>query len=213
VRRGTLSRSLGRTIALAGLVTMAGLGISSWSYSEVWRESETLWRWAVELDPTCSVCHGKLGESALGGPAGAARAEEAETLFRRAIALRPDLPEAYFNLGTALVVQGRYAEAESPLRSYMERAPLSASGPERLGLVYLIEGRYEAAAPLLRQALLRRPDAPGLRAYLAQALEGQARALRAQGRGGEAEALMAEARALAAAAPSGTLEPRPSARP
>jgi Flp pilus assembly protein TadD len=46
---------------------------------------------------------------------------EAEGLFRRAIALRPDLPDAYFNLGTALVVQGRYAEAEAPLRSYRER--------------------------------------------------------------------------------------------
>ncbi len=120
-----------------------GLGVTAWSYSLVWRESETLWRWAVEVDPDCGVCHGKLGESALGGPGGPARATEAEGLFRRAIALRPDLPDAYYNLGTALVTQGRYADAEAPLRSYMDRAPWSASGPERLGLVYLLQGRYE----------------------------------------------------------------------
>jgi hypothetical protein len=201
VRRGTLTRSMGWSAALAGSVALAGLAVSSWTYGQVWRDSESLWRWAVEMDPACSVCHGKLGESALGGPAGATRAVEAEGLFRRAIALRPDLPDAYFNLGTALVVQGRYAEAAAPLRSYMERAPEAASGPERLGLVYLLDGRYELAAPLLREALLRNPDAPGLRAYLVQALEGQARGLQAQGRGGEAEGLLSEAHALAAPPP------------
>jgi hypothetical protein len=201
VRRGTLTRFMGWSAALAGSVALAGLAVSSWTYGQVWRDSESLWRWAVEMDPACSVCHGKLGESALGGPAGATRAVEAEGLFRRAIALRPDLPDAYFNLGTALVVQGRYAEAAAPLRSYMERAPEAASGPERLGLVYLLDGRYELAAPLLREALLRNPDAPGLRAYLVQALEGQARGLQAQGRGGEAEGLLSEAHALAAPPP------------
>jgi tetratricopeptide (TPR) repeat protein len=92
----------------------------------------------------------------------------------------------------------------------MERVPRSASGPERLGLAYLLDGRYEAAAPLLREALQRKPDAPGLRGYLAQALEGHARALQAQGKVGEAEALLGEARALAAAKPP---ESRPAARP
>jgi hypothetical protein len=198
VRRGTVTRSMGWSAALAGVIALAGLGITSWSYSQVWRESETLWRWAVELDPDCSVCHGKLGESALGGPARQTRVVEAEGLFRRAIALRPDLPDAYYNLGTALVLQGRYAEAESPLRSYMERAPWSASGPERLGLVYLLERRYEAAVPLLRIAFARKPDAPDLRRYLVQALEGQAQALEAQGRGGEAETLLAEVRTVSA---------------
>jgi tetratricopeptide (TPR) repeat protein len=210
LRRGALTPAVGRAIATAGLVALAGLAVAAWSYCQVWRDSETLWRWAVEMDPRCSVCLGKLGESALGGPGGAARVEEAEDLFRRAIALRPDLPDAYFNLGTALVLQGRYAEAAAPLRSYMERVPGSASGPERLGLAYLLDGRYEAAAPLLREALQRKPDAPGLRGYLAQALEGHARALQAQGRIGEAEALLGEARALAAATPP---ESRPAGRP
>jgi len=213
VRRGTVTRSMGWSAALAALIALVGLGITSWSYSQVWGESETLWRWAVELDPDCSVCHGKLGESALGGPGGQTRAAEAEGLFRRAIALRPDLPEAYYNLGTALVLQGRYAEAESPLRRYMERAPWAASGPERLGLVYLLERRYEAAVPLLRSAFVRKPNAPDLRRYLVQALEGQAQALQAQGRGGEADTLLAEMRAVSAVSPESAPESRRSPRP
>jgi hypothetical protein len=203
VRRGTVTRSMGWSAALAGLIAIIGLGITSWSYSQVWRESETLWRWALEVDPGCSICHGKLGESVLGGPAGQTRAAEAEGLLRRAIALRPDLPDAYYNLGTALVLQGRYADAESPLRSYMERAPWSASGSERLGLVYLLQGRYEPAVPLLRAAFVLRPQAPDLRHYLVQALEGQAQALQTQGRSGEADMLLAEVRVVS------TLSPRP----
>jgi hypothetical protein len=208
-----LTRSMGWAFAFAGLVALAGLGIASWSYGQVWRDSETLWRWAVEVDPDCSVCHGKLGESALAGPGGQARAEEAEGLFRHAIALRPDLPDAYFNLGTALVFQGRYAEAEAPLRGYMERAPWSSSGPERLGLLYLLERRYEAAVPLLRTAFALMPDSPDLRRHLIEALEGQARALQARGRAGEADAFLAEAREMATAAPEAVRESRPPASP
>lgn len=202
VRRGALSRTITAIVGVAAVVGPLGLGAASWSFAEVWRDSETLWRWAVEVDPECSVCHGKLGESALGGPGGTARVTEAEGMLRRAIELRPDLPDAYYNLGTALVLQGRYAEAESPLRSYMERVPRAAAGPERLGLVYLLERRYEAAVPLLRIAHRQRPDAPALRGYLVEALREYALELRAQGRGAEADALGAEARALGDAGPA-----------
>ena len=197
VESGVLARPMAWIAVAAGLVAVVGLGAESWSYSEVWREPETLWRWAVELDPACSVCYSKLGESVLGDPAQPLRAAEAESLFRRAIALRPDRPHAYFNLGTALIVQGRYVEAEAPLRSYLERVPRSADGPERLGRLYLLDHRYDAAIPMFRTALSRRPDAPGLRGYLAQALQGRARELEANGRRAEAEPLIIESRALA----------------
>ena len=196
LRTGAVSRP---TAWLVGIVAVAGfvaLAATSWSYTEVWRSSETLWRWAVEVDPDCSVCHGKLGESVLSGPHGAAGIPEAEASFRRAIALRPDLPDAYFNLGTALVAQRRYAEAEGPLRAYVERVPQAGVGHERLGLLYLLEKRYEAAVPLLRTALSRQPDAPALRGHLIEALQGSARDLRAQGRVPEAEEAAADARAL-----------------
>jgi tetratricopeptide (TPR) repeat protein len=180
-----------------------GLGVASWSFAQVWAQSESLWRWAVEIDPACSVCQGKLGESLLEGTGGMARVGEAEAYFRRAIALRPDLPDAYFNLGTALVIQRRYPEAEGPLRSYMERVPQAAAGPERLGLLYLLQGRHEEAIPLLRSAFIRKPNAALLRGYLVQALEARAGELEAQGRSGEADPLRAEARALGGAPAAG----------
>ena len=196
VRHGGFSRATAGLLAVCTLAGLAGLGAMSWSYAEVWRDSESLWRWAVEVDPECSVCHGKLGESVIGGGGGTGRVTEAEAAFRQAIALRPDLPDAYFNLGSALVIQGRYAEAEQPLRTYMERVPQAPAGLERLGLLYLLQQRYEASVPLLRTALSRRPDAPGLREYLLEALQGRAGELRAQGRAADADVFASEAAAL-----------------
>lgn len=179
-RDGAIRRSTAWAAALTGLVAIAGLGVTSWNFCRVWTSSETLWRWAVELDPACSICHGKLAESALGAPGGASRAAEAEVSLRRAIALRPDLPDAYFNLGAALIIQGRHAEAEVPFRSYMERVPIR----------------------VLRNALAREPASTGLRHHLVQALSWRARELGAQGRSGEAAALLSEARALESGQPT-----------
>lgn len=198
VRRERPTRAVTRLMGMCAVAAAAALGVASWSFSEVWTESESLWRWAVDLDPACSVCHGKLGESVLTGQDGITHVAEAEGLFRRAIALRPDLPDAYYNLGTALVLQGRYREAEAPLREYMTRVPGAASGPERLGLVYLLEGRHAEAVPLLRTALGRKAASAVLRGYLIQALEGASRQMRAEGRLEESERLVAEARTLGA---------------
>ena len=199
VERGVLTRRVAWLATAAGVAVIGGLAATSWGAAQMWSEPEILWRWAVELDPNCSVCHSKLGEAILGDPAQPLRAAEAENLFRRAIGLRPDRPHAYFNLGTALIVQGRYAEAETPLRNYMDRIPRSAIGPERLGRAYLLQRRYEAAIPLLRTALTRQPDLPGLRAHLGEALKGRARELQAIGLVAEAAPLLAESRALGSA--------------
>lgn len=200
--RQSVSRTVTWLVTVCGVVILVALGVASWNLSAVWADSESLWRWAVDVDPQCSVCHGKLGESLFAGPEGITRVAEAERLFRRAIDLRPDLPDAYFNLGTALTLQGRYREAEEPLREYMVRMPGAASGPERLGLVYLLQGRPIEAVPLLRRAFSQKTDSEDLRGYLAKALEGASQQLRAEGRLDESDRLTAEARRLGAL-PSG----------
>src|SRR5262249_42766351 len=84
VPRRPLSRALTWAMGGCAVAALAALGLASWSFSEVWTQSESLWRWAVDLDPQCSVCHGKLGESVLTGPDGITHVAEAEGLFRHA---------------------------------------------------------------------------------------------------------------------------------
>jgi len=135
----------------AALIVLA-LGFAAWTQAHIWRDSETLWRWAVEMDPACSLCHGNLGSVITTAELGRARLDEAEAHLRRAIELRPDNPIPYFNLGTLLSVRAQYADAEAAFRSYLGLLPGSPGGLGRLGLLYLLQGRLEDAAPLLQRA-------------------------------------------------------------
>jgi Flp pilus assembly protein TadD len=135
----------------AALIVLT-LVLAAWTQTQVWRDSETLWRWAVEMDPACSLCHGNLGSALTSAELGQARLDEAEVHLRRAIVLRPDNPIPHFNLGTLLSVRTRYDEAEAAFRHYLELQPGSPTGLGRLGLLYLLQGRLDEAVPVLLRA-------------------------------------------------------------
>jgi Flp pilus assembly protein TadD len=135
----------------AALIVLT-LVLAAWTQTQVWRDSETLWRWAVEMDPACSLCHGNLGSALTSAELGQARLDEAEVHLRRAIVLRPDNPIPHFNLGTLLSVRTRYDEAEAAFRRYLELQPGSPTGLGRLGLLYLLQGRLDEAVPVLLRA-------------------------------------------------------------
>jgi Flp pilus assembly protein TadD len=150
--QGRASRATVSVLAAGAALGVLALALAAWGQTHVWRDSETLWRWAVEMDSACSLCHGNLGAAITGTELGLARLDEAEAHLRRAITLRPDNPIPYFNLGTLLSVRARYGEADAALRKYLELRPGAPSGLARLGLLYLLQGRLEEAVPLLQRA-------------------------------------------------------------
>jgi hypothetical protein len=169
---------LGATAALIVL----GLGAGTWRQSRVWRSSETLWAWAVDLDPDCAICHNNLGSAIVHSPSPTPLGPAlAEGHFRRAITLRPGRPTFYHNLGVTLAMQKRYVEAEGPLREFLRLSPQAPEAPGRLGMLYLDEGRYAEALPLLRRALRMEPRFTAVRADLVRGLRLEAEALRVGG--------------------------------
>jgi hypothetical protein len=195
---GRISPVVARSIGGLAAVIVVALAAGSWSYTTAWQDSETLWRWAVDVDPECANCHVHLSEAiitgaARRGPDGVpARAREAEDQARRALALRPDLADAYFNLGTVLAAQQRYDEADVALRAYMQRAPWDPAGPWRLGLLRLVQSRPAEALPLFRVALELSADSPALRGQVDAVLREQAGQLERGGRHSEAAWLLDE---------------------
>jgi protein O-mannosyl-transferase len=153
-RQGRIS-SLVSTVGAVGVaLVLAILALGTWGQSGLWRDSETLWRWAADQDPACATCQAGLGEAILYGTGGRARLDESEAHERRAIALRPSLPFPHFVLGTIMLVRGRYPEAEASLQTYMRLAPAASQGPTRLALVYLVQDRVTEAVLLLRRAAM-----------------------------------------------------------
>jgi len=94
--------------------------------------------------------------------------------FEASVALKPDSPAAYFNLGTALAQAGRLPEAVSALRAAIERRPGYALAHGNLGQVLLAQGKTGDALTHLQKAV-------GLDATNPQALFGLAEAYAASG--------------------------------
>lgn len=89
-----------------------------------WRDGESLWSRAVELDPGCAVAQCNLGEAQLQ----ASKHAEAEQSLRRAIEIDPTLSFAWSNLGVVQFARGDSAKAVDSF----ERA--LASSPSLTGL-------------------------------------------------------------------------------
>jgi len=169
-REGRVRRAAA-VVAGSGIVLVIGaLAVLTWSQSYVWRDPETLWRWAVDLDPLCARCHNNLGVALLHRRRDPQGLSESEEHLRQAVALRPEYALGHLNLGTVALLRGRYVEAEAALRSYVRRQPDAPDGAERLAVLYLVQGRSDEAIPLLRRARgISQSDGP--RADLAGAVE------------------------------------------
>jgi len=84
--------------------------------------------------------------------------EQAEASFRQVVAVKPNDPEAYYNLGTLYLRRNALAEA----RQYLEQTvKLRAQYPEawnNLGMIAAQEGHADEAIRNFQRSLAQRPD-------------------------------------------------------
>jgi Flp pilus assembly protein TadD len=209
--RAEQRRVLGRGMVIALTATAALvvvlLAAGSRRQSRMWQSSESLWRWAVNADPSCAICLHNLGSTLVNNPqSDRHRLREAEGHLRDSIRLRPERAGSYHALGLALALERRFDEAEVAFRQYMDREPGSPEGPGRLGMIRVDQQRYGEAIPYLSLALARKGDLPEVRADLITALGKRADELERAGQVGEAERLRkaaAEVRAQGPVSPAG----------
>src|SRR5439155_13003788 len=106
-RRVAVRRSFALAAAAAVLLGIAGFGVLTWQQAQVWHDTETLWRHALDLDPACDICHGKIGAVLTN----ANQHAMALVHIERALALRPDRVIPHRNIAHILVKEARYTEA------------------------------------------------------------------------------------------------------
>lgn len=128
-------------------------------------EAERLYRRVCAADPKNVAALHRLGVVAhqLGRP-------DAADVLSRAVALRPEVPEAHNDLGVVLGARGRFAEAAAAFEraaalrpDYVEAHNNLAAALRRLGRTEQAIGHYERVAALA-------PDAAGAHNNLANAL-------------------------------------------
>ena len=95
-------------------------------------------------------------------PSGACRARsvevaEAETCYRRALALQPHDAEIWSNLGYVLQKQDRLEDAEAALRRALELDPSSAIATDGVGNLFKEQDRLEESLAIIGGLLTRTP--------------------------------------------------------
>jgi serine/threonine-protein kinase len=86
------------------------------------------------------------------------RYREAGAAFEQVIHLLPDYPGAHYNLGIALVQQGRVKEAEAACREAIRLKPDFPRAHDHLGIALAKQGRYREVEAAIRLAIRLQHD-------------------------------------------------------
>jgi len=138
---GTIARPLRGGVVLVGVGWIIGLAVLTSEQLPVWRDTEEVWRYSLEVDPDCAFCHGQWG--ALLGNRG--ELGQAILHFERVVALRPDNVRPRGNLGLALLKAARPAEAAAQFERMLAAEPGDAETRTRLGLALAQQGKLAEA--------------------------------------------------------------------
>lgn len=155
-------------VATSTLVMLAAfaLGFLTWRQTQVWHDTETLWRQAVTLDPESSIARNQLGNAL----ADRGALDEAIEQYRQALRIRPAYAGAHYNLAMALADGGELDGAMHHYEAAVRFDPANANAHNNLGAILARRGELDAAIEHYRQALQIRPDFPEARDNLNRAL-------------------------------------------
>ena len=121
---------------------------------EYWKDSETLFRRALDVTGDSWAAHFNLG-IALGQ---AGKIPEAIEHFEQVLRIKPDFAEAHYNLGIALAQTGKIEEAVAHYEQALRIKPDYAEAHYNLGDALLRANRVREAIGEYEQALRIKPD-------------------------------------------------------
>lgn len=165
-RQGEVNPLLSRAVLVgmaAWLTALAGMTVNQ---VQVWRDSETLWRYAVDADDECAVCHHNLGHSLIR----AGRPAQAVPHMERALELRPDRHNLNTSLGVAYARSGEPARALPYFQRVLEVKPAAVDVLVHQALALVDARRPEDAYRVLIRAISIDGKDPVARTNLGAAL-------------------------------------------
>ncbi len=172
-----------RFVSMVVIITIIlSLGLLSSQQIKHWRNSEALYRHALEVTKDNYMAHYGLGHTL----ASQRHFSEAVEQFQKAARLKPDKTRILLYLGRALTKTGNFQEATAVLQDCLAEKPDHHEARFTLGLVFALENNYEIAArhfiDLARQIHLHNPSAPELKNQKAIVLYEQALEMEKKGR-------------------------------
>lgn len=154
---GPLRPSLSRTAAVMVFVWILGLAGITWHQVQIWRDARTLWTYALDADPQCSVCRANLGVALFN----AGQPSAAVFHLTRALSLRPSLVGLHGYVGVAWLKAGDPINAEPHLRRALELHPREMTVRAALVATLIAQGRGAEAEQQVEEARALDPAGAG----------------------------------------------------
>lgn len=137
-----------RAVSVVSFALVGAYAVRSNAYARSWRDSETLFRHAVESTDRATLMRVNLGKALeVQG-----RRDEARALYEEVVSIAPGLPDGYVNLGALAHAAGDLAGAESLYARALQVAPRNGEALYDLGLLRKRSGRTDEARSLFEQA-------------------------------------------------------------
>lgn len=143
-------------LAASAAIVLGTLSILSWKQTTHWRDSETLWRYALAMTPANDVANVGLG----GILFVRGEIDEAIECYRRALWHRDGNAAAHYGLGKALATKQKTDEAIFHFEKALEIQPDSIAASNELGVMFASKGEITNAIAAWRQTLTFDADDP-----------------------------------------------------
>jgi protein O-mannosyl-transferase len=166
-KRRKASGGLAAPVAAVGILVV--LAVLTWKQTEIWRDTGTLWRHVLKLDPNSSIAHYNLGKFL----ASQGKYGEAIAHYRQALNIRPEDTDARNNLGLVLAVRGEIEASLKELQKTLQIDPNHARAYFNMGRVFARQGDYEKAIPNFHRALELKPNEAEIHVALGNVLAAQ----------------------------------------
>jgi tetratricopeptide (TPR) repeat protein len=164
-----LTKNLPYRAMLLSVAGAAAIGICSaltLRQLSYWKDSEALFRHAVEVNRNNGMALANLGAALLRQ----GRWDEAIIPLRKSLKINPALGDAHNFLGAALKAQGKLDEALGEFQQAIQLNPSAPDPYSNLGDTLAQKGQLDAAIPQFEKALEFDPDSDEIRCDLGMAL-------------------------------------------
>ncbi|HEY2905533.1 MAG TPA: tetratricopeptide repeat protein [Vicinamibacterales bacterium] len=143
-----LSQRSWSRVAAPTIACLVALGALTWRQTEVWHDSATLWLHALETGHPSYVAYVNYGQAVRAE----GRLDEAIASYRRALAIRPQAGNGWYNLANSLKAAGRNDEAERAYIVAIDHLSWKVDAQVNLGNLYFARHELPAAIRQYRAA-------------------------------------------------------------
>jgi protein O-mannosyl-transferase len=162
--RPRLTGAGNKLLAVAAILIVCALGFLTLRQVQIWRDSESLWRHAVAVEPNFMASNNlALALQKQGNTVGAIEQ------FHNSIQMDPDFEIAHSNLGASLLDLEEWQEAAGEFLIALQLNPELANARTGLGYALMKEGKLDEAIDQFRNALAIDPTYQAARTDLERA--------------------------------------------